>query len=301
MQDNNQLETPFLTAWHQSMIIGAIVMAVVGVVIYLIYQVRLAAVRDPKEKHDFINQNEIKWYKWVFYAFGVGVAMLVNLYASGRLHEIGVWFFVRFFMGAAAATLVGYVAALVLDYYYPTRLNSKLRYWRYKTRINPATGNKMRLLREDEEDIHLNEGMQAEENVFSIDYDVWIDEKTNDVKIEKYQGHLIALQCKNCGFYTMKVIREEIVVTNEDGSPAELVKHYQCAYCKNVRATQFKISRKESDDFKNTKPTFARNTKNVELVKLEIHSSLRGRQSFEFQTVEEAQKFLNEFDADKVA
>ena len=40
----------------------------------------------------------------------------------------------------------------------------------------------MRLLREDEEDIHLNEGMQAEENVFSIDYDVWIDEKTNDIK-----------------------------------------------------------------------------------------------------------------------
>jgi hypothetical protein len=300
MQDNT-VSSPFLDAWHQSMIIGAIIMVIVGIAIFLIYQLKLSSVRGNKEKHDFINANEIKWYKWVFYAFGISVAMVVNLYASGRLHELGVWFFVRFFIGCAAATLVGYVAALVLEYYYPTRLSAKLRKYRYTPRTNPATGNKMRLLREDEEDIHLNEGMQAEENIFSIDYDVWIDEKTSEIKIEKYQGHLIALQCKNCGFYTMKVTREEIVVTNEDGSPAELLKHYQCTYCKNVRATQFKISRRESDDFKNQKPQFARNTKNVEMVKVEIVTSIGGRQSFEFQTVEEAQKFLDEFDVDKVA
>jgi hypothetical protein len=294
-------DTPFLDAWHQSMPIGAALMGIVGLVIYLIYQARVTAIKDFKEKHDFINLNEIKWYKYVFLCFGIGVAMIVNLYAAGKVHEVGVWFFVRLFISGAAATLVTYVAALVLEYYYPTRLSIKLRKWRYTPRTNPTTGNRMRLLREDEEDIHLNEGMQAEENVFSIDYDVWVDEKTNEVKIEKYQGHLIALQCKNCGFYTMRVTREEIVVRNEDGTPSELVKHYQCTYCKNVRATQFRISRKESDDFKNQKPHFARNTKNVELVKVEIHSSLGGRQSFEFQTVEEAQKFLDEYDVDKVA
>jgi hypothetical protein len=283
------------------MIIGSILMVIVGIVVYLAYHIRLSAIKDYKAKHDFINANEIRWYKYVFFCFGIAVALIVNIYAAGKVHEVGVWFFVRMFIGAAAATLVGYVASLVLEYYYPTHLNRKLRKWRYMPRVNPATGNKMRLLREDEEDIHLNEGMQAEENVFSIDYDVWVDEKTNDVKIEKYQGHLIALQCKNCGFYTMKVVREEIVVRNEDGTPAELVKHYQCSYCKNVRATQFRISRKESEDFKNQKPHFARNTRNVEMVKVEIVSSLGGRQSFEFQTVEEAQKFLDEFDIDKVA
>jgi hypothetical protein len=301
MQYNGQPNSPFLDAWHEAMPIGALIMVVIGVIIYLIYQARVAAITDYKEKHDFINTWEIRWYKYVFYAWGLGAAMIVNIYAAGKVTEVGVWFFVRIFIGLAAATLIGYVSSLVLEYYYPTKLNLKLRKWRYMPRRNPANGNIMRLLREDEEDIHLNEGMRAEENVFSIDYDVWLDEKTKDVKIEKYQGHLIALQCKNCGFYTMKVVREEIVVTNEDGSPQELVKHYQCTYCKNVRATQFRISRKESDDFKNQKPQFARNTKNVELVKVEIHSSLKGRQAFEFQTVEEAQKFLNEFDQDKVA
>jgi hypothetical protein len=296
-----QSDSPFLNGWHEAMVIGAFAMLVCSVLIYLFYHIRLSSIRDYKDKHDFINTNEIRWFKYVFICVGIAVGMIVNIYAAGKVHEVGTWFFVRLFIGISAATLVAYIAALVLEYYYPTRVYHKLRKWRYTPRVNPANGKKMRLLREDEEDIHLNEGMKAEENVFSIDYDVWMDESTGDVKIEKYQGHLLALQCKNCGFYTMRVVREEFVKFNDDGSPAELLKHYRCAYCKNVRATQFKISRKESDDFKDQKPLFARNTKNVELVRVEIHSSLAGKQNFEFQTVEEAQKFLNEFDVDKVA
>ena len=41
----------------------------------------------------------------------------------------------------------------------------------------------MRLLSEDEEDVYLDEGMQAEENIFSVDYDVWIDEVTGDINV----------------------------------------------------------------------------------------------------------------------
>lgn len=294
-------DTPFLNYWHEAMVIGAFIALVIGIVVHLVHRARVAAITDYKAKHDFINTHEIKSLKITFYCFGVAIGLLVNLYAAGKVHEIGTWFFVRLFIGFAAGTLVGYVSSLILEFYYPTRLSGKLRKWRYAPRVNKTTGNKMRLLREDEEDIHLADSMKAEENIFSIDYDVWVDEKTGDIQIEKYPGHLTALQCKNCGFYTMRVVREEIVVTNDDGSPSELVKHYQCAYCKNVRATQFRISRKESDDYKNQKPQFARNTKNVEMVRVEIHSSLRGKQNFEFQTVEEAQKFLEEFDVDKVA
>lgn len=276
-------------------------MVLIGLLIYTIYKIRVSAISDFKAKYDYINANEIKWFKITFYCFGIAIGLIVNLYAAGKVHDVGVWFFVRFFIGASAATLVGYISALVLQFYYPTKLNYKLKRWRYMPRINAATGNKMRLLSEDEEDVHLNEGMQAEEKVFSIDYDVWVDEKTGDLKIEKYLGHLTALQCKNCGFFTMRVTREEFVKFNEAGEPTELLKHYQCSYCKNVRATQFNISHKESADFKNQKPRFARNTKNVEVVKIEIHSSMAGKQTFEFQTVEEAQKFLSEFEVTKVA
>ncbi|MEQ8425767.1 MAG: hypothetical protein RIA63_13710 [Cyclobacteriaceae bacterium] len=293
-------ESPFLKVWHDVMVILAIVMFAAGIVIYLVYKLRVSLIKDYKEKHDFINTNEIKWFKRVLYSIGLGGAMIVNLYGAGRITDMGVWFFVRLFMSMAAATMVGYVGALVLEYYYPTKLNKKLKRWRYTPRTNPKTGNRMRLLSEAEEDVHLDEGMQAEENVFSMDYDVWIDEKTGDVKIEKYDGHLIALRCGNCGFYTMMVKREEVVANNEDGTAREIIKHYQCSYCKNVRATQFHVSKKEGDDYKLEKPHFVRNTRDIDMVKVEIHSSLKGKRNYEFQSVEEAQKFLEEFDFDKV-
>lgn len=293
-------ESPFLNAWHDSMVILAIIMFALGIIFYLVYHLRVSLIKDFKEKHDFINRNEIKWGKWSLYAFGLGAAMIVNLYGAGKIKEMGVWFFVRLFMSLACATMIGYVGALILEYYYPTKLSKKLKKWRYTPRLNPKTGARMRLLSEAEEDVHLNEGMQAEENVFSIDYDVWIDEKTGDLKIEKYDGHLIALRCGNCGFHTMKVVREEIIEHHNDGSPSELIKHYQCSYCKNVRATQFHISQKESDDYKLEKPHFVRNTKDIDLVRVEIHSSLKGKKYYEFQTVEQAQKFLEEFDFNKV-
>ncbi|NOT76144.1 MAG: hypothetical protein HOP08_14550 [Cyclobacteriaceae bacterium] len=285
------------------MTIGGIIFFTIALIIFLIHNFRVATIRDFKTKYDYLNKEEVKWYKWSFYAFAVGVGLLINLYGSGEssLNKVGVWFFVRLFFGISGATLIGYVANLVLDYYYPTKLNSKLKKWRYMPRVNPKTGNKMRLLSEEEEDVHLDEGSQAEESVYSIDYDVWIDEKSSDIKIEKYDGHLTALKCNNCGFYTMRVVNEEITQRYDDESPKELVKHYKCAYCKNVRATAFVISKKEAEDYKNHRLTNRRNTKNIDMVKIEIHSILSGKRFYEFPTVDQAQKFLEEFDIDKVS
>lgn len=290
----------FLDYWHYAMIIGSIVMTSVAVLIYIVHNLRISTISDYKAKYDYINLNEIKNYKRVFLCFGVATMLLINLYGMGKLGTIGVWFFVRLFISVAGGTLVGYVAFLILEYYYPTILNKKLKKWRFMPRTGKS-GNKLRLLGEEEEDVHLEEGMRAEENVFSIDYDVWIDEKTGDLKIEKYPGHLQALKCNSCGFYTMKVVKEEITRQPGKDSPGELIKHFQCYYCKSVRATAFNISTKEADDYKNiTNHTFRKN-KNVDMVRVEIHSSVGGKKFFEFQNIGQAQKFLDEYDSDKSA
>jgi hypothetical protein len=39
----------------------------------------------------------------------------------------------------------------------------------------------------------------------------------------------------------------------------------------------------------------------VDLVKIDLHSNLGKKKSFEFSSVDEAQKFLDEFDFDKLA
>jgi hypothetical protein len=296
-------QTPFIEGFHQTMIIGAIGFIILGFIVYAFYQVRVSMIKDFKEKHDYISVNEIAWFKRVFFCFAISVGMVINLYGMGKtnLGNVGTWFFVRLIMGIAGGTLIATVSALVLQYWYPSKLNSKLQKWRYMPRINPKNGNKMKLLTEEEEDVHLDLGMQAEENIFSIDYDVWVDEQSGDVKIEKYLGHLTGLRCNNCGFYTMKVWREEIVERHDDGTPKELLKHYQCAYCKNVRATQFHVSQREIEDYKTIKMKFQRNTKGIEAVKVEIHTSVSGKKNYEFQSLEQAQKFLEEFDMDKIA
>jgi hypothetical protein len=290
--------SPFLVAWHQIMLIGAIVLFVGGVAFYFFHLLRITTISGYKDKYEYISKREIKNLEIIFILFAVGVAMLINRYGMDKLDRMGVWFFVRLFISVAGGTLVGYIAFLILEYYYPSRVDRKLKKWRYMPRVNPKTGNKMRLLAEHEEDVHLDEGMKAEEDVFSIDYDVWIDEKTNDVLVEKYQGHLQALQCGNCGFYTLRVVREEITQEATADTPGELIKHYECSYCKSVRATAFKISTMETEDFKREKHKFQHN-KDVVVIKVEIKSATGGSKFYEFADLAQAQKFLAEVDEEK--
>lgn len=291
----NIQSSPFLNTWHDVMLIGALVMFAAGIVMFIFHHVRVASIKTPKGKYDYISRREIKNLEIVFILFAVGAAMLINRYGMDKLDEMGVWFYVRLFMSFAGGTLVGYVAFLILEYYYPTRLDKRLKKWRYMPRINPKTGNKMRLLAEHEEDVHLDEGMRAEEDVFSVDYDVWFDQATNDVIVEKYPGHIQALQCGSCGFFTLKVVREEITQKPTLNAPGELIKHYECSYCKSVRATAFKISTMEGDDFKHEKHAF-RKERDTVLVKVEIKSREGGSKFFEFGDLAQAQKFLSEIE-----
>ncbi|MBR9998166.1 MAG: hypothetical protein KFF73_04305, partial [Cyclobacteriaceae bacterium] len=139
----------------------------------------------------------------------------------------------------------------VLKIYYPTKVEKKLHKWRYMPRKSPKSGKRMKLLSEEEEDVHLTEGMQAEEEVFSIDYDVWIDEESGYTKIEKYNGHLHAEECSNCGFQTLKVVREEILSSPTVHDKGELMKYYECTYCGHKDRKIFKIGQiKETERVK---------------------------------------------------
>jgi hypothetical protein len=296
----NEPSSPFLDLWHLAMITGAIVMTAAAIGIYIVHNIRIASIKDYKGKYNYINENEIKNYKRVFVCFGLATMLLINLYGMGKLHNIGVWFFVRLFISVSGGTLVAYVAFLVLEYYYPTVVHRKLNKWRYMPRKG-TSGVPLRLLSEEEEDVHLAEGMQAEENVFSIDYDVWMDEKSGEVKIEKYPGHLQALKCNSCGFYTMKVVREEITRQPGKDVMGELIKHYQCYYCKSVRATAFNISTREADDYRSMARHSFKKNRDIDLVRVEILTTTGGKKFFEFQTIGQAQKFLDGYETEKTS
>jgi hypothetical protein len=291
----------FLNVWHTIMIIGAIIFLALSILQFIFHKVRLATIKEPKDKYDFIRQNEIENYKRVFIFLAISVACVINTYAMGNIDFHPVWFGVRIFMSLAGALLVGYTALLILQYYYPTQMHKKLKKLRYQPRINPENGHEMRLLGEHEEDVHLEEGMQAEENIFSVDYDVWVDESTGYTKIEKYPGHLEALQCNNCGFYTMKVVREEILEPPTADKDGELVKHYQCEYCKSIRATQFHIVRDSYKNYAAGQPNNDPNGTGIGFIRVEIITTSGERRVFEFQSREQAEKFLAEYENSSIA
>lgn len=190
--------------------------------------VKLLVTRDPKSKYDYINRREIRllWLASVILVIGA------CFYANSSIEELSaLWVFVRIFTTVSMGLIVALIFQNLLKFYYPFFIERRLKTLRYRPRISPKTGKPMKLLSEEEEDVYLDEGMQAEEDVFSIDYDVWKDEDTGFVKIEKYAGHLHALQCPECNYQTFKVVREEILKAPTPTEEGELVKHFQCGYC----------------------------------------------------------------------
>lgn len=199
-----------------------------GILIALFYFIRLAATSDSKTRYDFINKNEINslWIASIVLIVGAGFYFNSNVKVVSTL-----WVFVRIFVTSMMGMIVALIIQNLLRFYYPFFIEKRLKVLRYKPRISPKTGKPMKLLSEEEEDAYLDEGMQAEENVFSVDYDVWKDEETGYIKIEKYAGHLHAIQCPECNYQTFKVVKEEIIKAPSATEEGELLKHYQCSYC----------------------------------------------------------------------
>jgi hypothetical protein len=199
-----------------------------ALLIVLGYVVKLATTRDPKDKYEYINRHEINFLWWASIVLIIGSCF----YANSNITELNTLLIVvRVFITVSMGLIAALIIQNLLKFYYPFYIEKRLKVLRYKPRISPKTGKPMKLLSEEEEDAYLDEGMQAEENVFSVDYDVWKDEETGYIKIEKYAGHLHALQCPECNYQTFKVVREEILKEPTPTEEGELLKHYQCSYC----------------------------------------------------------------------
>ena len=107
----------------------------------------------------------------------------------------------------------------------------------------------MRRLSEEEEDAHLDASQIAEEasGVHSVDYDVWLDDKTGEKKIEKYYSYQHTEECPNCGYYTMKIDIEEVETAPTQNEPGKLLKHYKCSYCSHREQKEVVLAKLSSN------------------------------------------------------
>jgi hypothetical protein len=289
--------TKFLDIW-QYFAFGLMAISLIGsIVIFIVHKIRLSSIKDYKQKYDYLATYDAKIVFYVIIGIAVALTLFINTVYAETVRLSYVWFFVRLFIAACLGTLIIYISYLMIRFAYPTTLEKKMKKWRYKPRVNKKNGNVMKLLSEDEEDVHLDEGMQAEENVFSVDYDVWVDEETGDVKIEKYPGHLIAYQCNSCGFKTMKLIKEEIVIAPTEYTDGEMIKNYQCNYCSAKRSKTVKVAKLSQTESHYELPTHLhfKNEEKVNMVTIDIQISNGNRKIYDFPSTKQASEFLKEF------
>lgn len=221
----------FFSAWDQYMYIGAAACVVLGVLILLYHEFKVLQLKDYKEKYDYVNLHEIKYFWYAVMAFIGAAALYANTIATENILNDGIrWFYVRIFITVSFAIIAYFTFNSLVRIYYPRQLEKRLTKFRNTPRISPA-GNTMRKLSESEEEHHLEEAMKTEGEIHSIDYDIWLDEKTGFKKIEKYPAYQHVEECSECGFYTMKIEAEEIEEAPTLDRQGLLLKHYRCTYC----------------------------------------------------------------------
>jgi hypothetical protein len=236
------LPEAFKTPWNTYGLYAALGIAAIGILILLGHYLKLATTKDYKSRYDYINMHEINFLWYGFLMILIGVTIWLNTGTIGeRLQANWLYFFVTLFVTVMMAMIIAVIMQNVLKFYYPFFIEKRLKRLRYTPRLTPD-GKEMVLLSEEEEDVHLDEGMQAEENAFSVDYDVWIDHASGYKKIEKYNGRLHALSCSECNYQTLKVDREEVIQPATTVDEGELMKYYVCGYCGHKERKSFKIS-----------------------------------------------------------
>ncbi len=238
-----QLSDAFLQSWNSYMIYICFALIGIGVLIFLYYIVKASQVKDLKDKYDYINLNEIKYFWNTIMCFIIAGAFYANTLATGKVAESGLIFFViRLFMVVSFAFIAYFIFFSLVKIYYPQYIEKRLDKLRNTPRISPD-GNKMRKLSEEEEDAHMEAHMIEEEaNIHSVDYDVWLDEKTGYKKIEKYNSYQHAERCPTCGYYTLRMEREEIKIEPTQSTEGLLLKHYKCGYCSHREANEVRLA-----------------------------------------------------------
>ena len=300
MSNTEYLE--FLAKWQEIVFILAFVALGTSLLNYILFKVKYASKKTYKEKFDMASGKQAKMLFRSHAFIGLSIFLFANVASPETMEQESTWFFIRLFVGFCIGFLYGYVAQLILKFYYPGKLEKKLRRLRYTPRVNPENGRKMKLLSEAEEDAYLDEGMQAEENVFSVDYDVWIDPSTGYTKIEKYKGHLSALECDRCGFQTLRLVKEEVVKEATDLENGELFKEYKCSYCGRIKRKNVILTKKikESSETARLIDDPLSHDSRISVVKIEIHGNRGEIREFDFQNIEQAKHFLEEFDFEKL-
>lgn len=120
------------------------------------------------------------------------------------------------------------------------------RWQRNKPRICPNDGAQMERLDEAWDDNHLQKGQITEEELKSVDYDVWQCPKCDHVRVEAYKAWFSSYSaCRSCGYRTVEG-ETEILEPATTSSTGRKRIDYHCLNCDDRWSVTRTIPRKSS-------------------------------------------------------
>ncbi len=236
--------TSFIETWNSYFILGAYACVGIALLIILFHEVKIMMTSEGKDRYDYVNEHEIRYFWYAIISFIAGVSLYFSAVITPKVpidNAMKVYVSIFFLGGFVVITYL--ILSSMVRILYPRFLENRLTRIRNKPRKSSA-GNKMRKLSEEEEVVHLEGSQIAEQasEIHSIEYDVWIDDKTGEKKVEKYMAYQHAEKCGECGFYTMKIDTEEVVKKPSEQESGVLLEHYRCSYCRHREAREVPIA-----------------------------------------------------------
>lgn len=186
----------------------------------------------------------IPWVWWIYLAVSVlAVSLMAFLawrkmnskdslhdkYLGIRKYVLGVW-------------IVLFPIPYLLLYFILKKVMHDLR---HKPRFGPETGQPMHILSEEEEDVFLESGQITEEEIGSVDYDVWVTDDLEEVQILRYERRFTKYsRCPECKFKAWFHAKTDTVKAATYSSAGKGVRIYQCKNCGFEKKKYFTIAKK---------------------------------------------------------
>ncbi len=130
----------------------------------------------------------------------------------------------------------------ILIYFFIKRMMNKFR---NAPRFSALNGKPMHKLNEEEDDQFLTEGQIMEEEIGSVDYDVWVTDDHDDILILRYAARFSKYKrCPECGFITYHHSRTRTVRHATYSSTGKQEVIHRCKHCNYRKVSYRTIPRK---------------------------------------------------------
>ncbi len=175
----------------------------------------------------------------LLFHLGLGIWVLVTLHSRQELYDK--------YLDVRKVTSFVFIIFFPIPYlliYFGLR--GLLRKLRRQPRYSRVNGKPMQLLSEKADDRFLEAGQVTEEEVGSVDYDVWVTEEEDDVLILRYARRFSKYRkCPKCRYRTYSVARTRVVkrATYRQAGKKEIV--YACKNCRYSKTKYQTIPRKQ--------------------------------------------------------